>query len=387
MAHTVSTPSTTVLPESANRQAEAGRPVSRMVRSMHWLDNRSPAGVCAVAAFLILCIGILSYITGPQLSSSLFYLIPVLLVTRVVGFPAGGLAALLAASIWLAADLNAGQSFGHPVTPYWNALMRLGTFLVAVSLVSAMRSLNAHLEERVLERTAALEAQIAETRELEKTILEISDRERAAIGQDLHDGLCQQLVSAAFTANLLREKIATDPAAVSIDADRIADMIDDSITQARNLARGLYPVRLETEGLEMAVRELASTLGQRFDIACTVECPSPLPPLKAGTGIHLYRIIQEAVTNAAKHARANQIVIHLSADPQHFLVRIKDDGMGIHRASRNPQGMGLSIMEYRARMIGADFQIESPPGGGTSVSCMVREEKLKAESWKLKAGS
>jgi signal transduction histidine kinase len=347
---------------------------------MHWLDNRPPAGVCAAAAFLILCIGILSYITGPHLSSSLFYLIPVLLVTRVVGFPAGGLAALLAAAIWLAADLNAGQNFGHPVTPYWNALMRLGTFLVAVSLVSAMRSLNAHLEERVLERTAALEAQIAETRELEKTILEISDRERAAIGQDLHDGLCQQLVSAAFTANLLREKIATDPAAVSIDADRIADMIDDSITQARNLARGLYPVRLETEGLEMAVRELASTLGQRFDIACMVECPSLLPPLKAGTGIHLYRIIQEAVTNAAKHARASRIIIHLSADPQHFLIRVEDDGMGIHLASRNPKGMGLSIMEYRARMIGADFKIESPPGGGTSVSCMVREEKRKVES-------
>jgi signal transduction histidine kinase len=293
-----------------------------------------------------------------------------LLVTRVAGFRAGVFAAFLAASIWLAADLNAGIQFSHPVTPYWNALMRLGTFLVAVGLVSATKSLNAHLEERVRERTAALKAQVAETRELERAILEISDRERATIGQDLHDGLCQQLVSAAFSANLLREKMGTDSAG-SADADRIADMIDDSITQARNLARGLYPVRLETEGLEMALVELASTLSHRFDIACSVNCPSSLPPCGTNTGIQLYRIAQEAVTNAAKHAEATQITIHLSASSCQFQLKIEDDGMGIDQAVRNPQGMGLSIMEYRARMIVADFRIQTRTGGGTEVVCVV----------------
>jgi signal transduction histidine kinase len=325
-----------------------------------------------IGTTLILCIGFLSIYTSPQLSSSFLYLIPILLATRVAGFPAGVLAALLAASIWLAADLNAGVNYGYPVTPYWNALMRLGTFLVAVGLVAATKSLNAHLEERVYERTAALKAQIAETRELEKTILEISDRERAVIGQDLHDGLCQQLVSAAFTANMLREKIAIDPATGRTEADRIASMIDDAITQARNLARGLYPVRLETEGLELALQELASTLSQRFSIPCAVECTNSLPSCDTNTGIHLYRIAQEAVTNAAKHASPRKIIIHLSAESSHFLLKIQDDGMGIDRASLNPQGMGLSIMEYRARMIGANFQVKRLAAGGTEVICELK---------------
>lgn len=342
-----------------------------VVRGMRWLDECSPTVIWTLAAFFIIIVGALNYLTSPQLSTSLLYLIPVLLVTRVSGFAAGSLAAVLAAIIWLAADLNSNNYLGHPVTPYWNALMRLGTFLVAVSLVSGMRSLNAHLEERVNERTAALEAQIAETQQLEKTLLEISDRERASIGQDLHDGLCQQLVGAAFSANLLQEKLATDPGSCGGDAASIADLIDDSITQARNLARGLYPVRLETEGLEMAVRELASTLGQRFGIPCHVECPKPLPHVEESTGIQFYRIIQEAVTNAAKHSTAGQVVIFLGMNEGRLCASVTDDGVGIDHAGHNPLGMGLNIMEYRARMIGADFDIVGREPNGTVVTCRV----------------
>jgi hypothetical protein len=151
-------------------------------RSLRWMDGKSPVVVCSCGVLSIGCIGYLSYVTGPQLSSSLFYLIPVLLVTRVTGFRLGFLAATLAAMAWLAVDLNAGLA-NHPVIPYWNALMRLGTFLVAVGLVSSMRSLNTHLEQRVTERTAALEAQIAEKRELEKTFWKSATGNRPASGR------------------------------------------------------------------------------------------------------------------------------------------------------------------------------------------------------------
>lgn len=349
-----------------------------LIRGLHWLDGRRPAAVCMAGALLIVSIGILSYVTGPQISSSLFYLIPILLVTRVAGFLPGAMAALMAALIWLAADVNSGLVFGHPVTPYWNALMRLGTFVVAVGLVSAMRSLNAHLEERVIERTAALEAQIAEKLELEKTILEISDREQARIGQDLHDGLCQQLVSAAFSTNMLLEKLAKDDEPGTRDATRVADMIDDAITQARNLARGLYPVRLETEGLEMALRELASTMSRRFEVTCTVDCPAPVAPCKPNAGIHLYRIAQEAVVNAAKHANAQHILMTLSLGNGRVRLMIEDDGIGIARARINPDGMGLRIMEYRARMIGADFNVVSHPQSGTQVICELEDPLFRS---------
>lgn len=345
-----------------------------MIRALHWLDRLSPFAAGIIGVILICSIGVFSIELGPQLSGSFLYLIPILLVTRIAGFRAGNFAAVLAAVIWLGAELNAGMNIEHPVIPYWNLMMRMGTFLVMVSLVAAMRTLNAELEERVIERTAELEAQIDANRHLEKTILDVSDLEQARIGQDLHDGLCQHLVSAAFSANMLQQSLAKDSAPESRDAERIADMIDDSITQARNLARGLYPVRLETEGLEMALRELASTLGQRFDIPCTVECHDAFPPCGANTGIHLYRIAQEAVTNAAKHANARNILIHLSADSLHFLLKIQDDGIGIDRSNIEPRGMGLSIMEYRARMIGADLRVTRLTTGGTEVVCELRVE-------------
>lgn len=354
---------------SGHTKVDPNMPV--LVRALGWLDRRSSMEVCITAAVLIAGIGILSYATGPQLSSSLFYLIPVLLVARVTGFRLGALAALAAATMWLLADLKADLEYPLAVTPYWNALMRLGTFLVAVSLVSAMRTLNAQLEARVIERTAALETQIIENRHLEKTILEISDLEQARIGQDLHDGLCQQLVSAAFTANMLQQSLAKDSAPETRDATRISDMIDDSITQARNLARGLYPVRLETEGLEMALHELASTLSRRFGVTCSVECPSPVTVNITGASIHLYRIAQEAITNASKHSGAGQIILSLFSADDHLTMSIQDDGSGIGHINGNPDGMGLRIMDYRARLIGAVLNVTPGPGGGTRVFCVI----------------
>lgn len=355
------------------RTRDSGYPFT--LRALRWLDSRSPSWVCATGGLLILLIGLLSYVSGPQLSSSLLYLIPVIVVTRVSGFHAGFMAALLAATVWLVVDLNGGVHFEHEVTPYWNALMRLGTFVVAVGLVTAMRSLTTHLEDRVKERTAALEAQIAEKLELEKKILEISDIERASIGQDLHDGLCQQLVSAAFSCNMLHDRLSEPFPEQAGQVNRIADMIDDSITQARNLARGLYPVRLETEGLEMALRELASTMNRRFGISCAVDSPSPLPPCGHNAGIHLYRIAQEAVINAAKHAKADRVSISIAPEAEDVSVVITDNGTGLEKTQPNPDGMGLRIMEYRARLIGARFSVQSgSPGEGTRVLCQIHRD-------------
>lgn len=345
-----------------------------LVKALGWLDSQSPTAVCAIGALIIFCIYKFGYKTGPHLSSSLFYLVPVLLITRVAGFKGGTVAALGATILWLYKDLNTPGAFEKTYAPYWNSVMRMGTWMIIVGLVSAMRSLTDHLEERVVERTSALEAQIAEKRELEESILEISDREQARIGQDLHDGLCQQLVSAAFSANMLKEKVADDFTPAIRDANRIADMIDDAITQARNLARGLYPVRLETEGLEMALRELAPTVGRRFNVNCVVDCPSPVPLCNPAVSIHLYRVAQEAAINSAKHSKADKIIISLKADDGRIHMAVEDNGVGFGDEASNPAGMGLSIMEYRARMIGAEFKIAAGKDGGIRVSCEISED-------------
>jgi signal transduction histidine kinase len=342
-----------------------------LIRALHWLDNLTPMNARIGGVLMIALIGILSYATGPQLSCSLFYLIPILLVTRVAGFQSGFLASLLAAVLWLFVDLSAKREFDHPVIPFWNATMRFGTFLVGVTLVSAMRSLNSHLEERVIERTAALQRQFEEKRELEKNILEISDREQVRLGQDLHDGLCQQLVSAAFSTTMLQHSLDNDPSTANRAAEHISEMIDDAINQARNLARGLYPVRLETEGLEMALRELASTITRRFGITCDVVCHEPLPNCKHTIGIHLYRIAQESLINSGRHSKGSRICINLATTANYTKMSIKDNGIGFNRESCIHRGMGLNIMEYRARMIGASFCVNSSPIHGTEITSIV----------------
>ena len=319
----------------------------------------------------ILLIGLLDYFTGPQLSSSLFYLLPVLFITQVAGHRPGIAAATLATLLWFWADVLPPSEFSNIWIPVWNAAMRFGVFLIVVWLLASMRSLAGTLERRVEQRTEQLRKESNERRDLEKRILEISEREQARIGQDLHDGLCQHLVGTAFTANLLRQALGQRGIPEAAEASKIARLLDESITQARQLARGLYPVRIEDLGLVTALEELAEGVGRIFHLECGVEAASEIPPLDQSVAVHLYRIAQEAVANAAKHARARRLAIFLNPAPGGVELAIEDDGCGIAAGYERSAGLGLRIMEFRARIIGAAFRIDSLPGGGTRVTCLL----------------
>lgn len=324
----------------------------------------------AGGAALVLLIGVLDYLTGPQISSSLFYLLPVLWVTHHCGRTAGMGMAGLATLIWLIADLLPPSVYAHPAIPYWNAAMRLGVFVVAAWLVARMRALNETLERRVADRSAKLQAETNERLALEHRILEISEHEQARIGQDLHDGLCQQLVGTAFSANLLRDRLTATAPAVAREAEGIATALDECITQARGLARGLYPVRLEEEGLANGLQDLLDRAGRRSGLRCSFECEGNADQLPNATAIHLYRIAQEAVNNALHHARPSHIQVRLECANNCFGLTVADDGAGFEPDQRRAGAMGLRIMEYRARMIGASLKVEHPATGGTRVSCV-----------------
>jgi PAS domain S-box-containing protein len=215
----------------------------------------------------------------------------------------------------------------------------------------------------ITERTRDREAQ----RRLEREILEISDREQARIGQDLHDGLCQQLVSTAFASNLLSQKLATIASSEAGTARQIAEWLDEAISQSRVLARGLYPVKLEADGLASALQELAEYVNDRFGIACVLENPEAVLLLDNAVATHLYRIAQEAVTNAVKHGKTSRILIKLTSEDGNISVWVQDDGVGIPDVMIS--GMGLHIMQYRTRMIGGTLKIERGSHGGTVVVC------------------
>ena len=212
---------------------------------------------------------------------------------------------------------------------------------------------------------------ITERQRLERQLLEISDREQARIGQEIHDGLCQQLVSLAFDANTLEAQLGGKNRPESAAAKRLVKYLDLSITEARRLSRGLFPIRLEGEGLPPAIEELLRNTTDRFGLSCEFEI-DPSIMVNATVATNLYRIAQEALNNIVKHSRAKRVILKLRGYPSHIDLWIEDNGMGMPQGgSESPTGMGLHIMDYRARIVGGSLRIENRPGGGTIVSCLV----------------
>ncbi len=213
---------------------------------------------------------------------------------------------------------------------------------------------------------------ITDRKRLERQILEISDREQARIGQDIHDGLCQHLVSLAFDANSLEQQLAAQRRPEAKTARRLADFLDQAISESRQLSRGLFPVRLGREGLAPALDELAKATRDRFKLRCCFESKGPVVVENAAMATHLYRIGQEAVNNAIRHSRARTISIRLIVRAGALDLSVEDDGVGLASAAREQAtGMGLHIMEYRARTIGGTLDIGPGRLGGTIVSCCV----------------
>jgi PAS domain S-box-containing protein len=206
---------------------------------------------------------------------------------------------------------------------------------------------------------------VTERQRLQRHVLEISDREQARIGQEIHDGLCQQLVGLAFDVNSLEAALSARQHPLAPQAARISACLDQAITETRRIARGLFPVSLETEGLALALEGLARLTSSRFAIPCRFAASGPVEVPSARLAINLYRIVQEAVTNAVKHSGARSIAIQLHGAPGEFEITIEDDGRGMPPDSRRrPDAMGLHIMQYRAGLIGARLRIGPRQQGG-----------------------
>ena len=221
---------------------------------------------------------------------------------------------------------------------------------------------------------------ITARKQLEREILEISDREQRRIGQDLHDGLCQHLAGIEIMSQVLAKKIAPKSKAHATQVMEIANHVRDAITQTRSLARGLSPVTIESEGLTSALIELATNTEKFFRVRCRCEFDDSVAIFDHAVATHLFRIAQEAVSNAVKHGHAQQIVITLRKSAGRITLDISDNGNGLRKKPANQKGMGLRIMQSRASMIGGTMAIESNALGGVSVTCAVPEDRVVPKS-------
>jgi signal transduction histidine kinase len=220
-------------------------------------------------------------------------------------------------------------------------------------------------------------ADVTARKTLERQIAEASDREQRRLGEDLHDGLCQHLVSTAFAARGLAARLTDRKLPEAEDATEIAELLGAAISQARDVARGLCLVPLEAGGLASALEELTTNVRSHYRISCRFVEQDSIPALEPTLGTSLFRIAQEAVSNAVKHGRAGQITVTLSGDAEQIRLEVEDDGAGFQTGEMSARGMGLHIMNYRARMLGAALDIEPRPGRGTRVTCIVRRSDTK----------
>jgi PAS domain S-box-containing protein len=210
---------------------------------------------------------------------------------------------------------------------------------------------------------------ISQRRRLERELLSLSERERRAFAQELHDGLGQQLSGVAYLSNVLRQKLAERSAPEAAEAGRIFSLVRNAIAQTRRVARRLSPIEPEPEGLMLALRELAEQTADLFRVRCRLSCPRPVLVEDPSVTGHLYRIAQEAVNNALKHAHARAITIHLRHQRQRVVLRVTDNGIGIGPVSPRRKGMGLRIMQYRANLVRAELIVGPRAEGGTEVIC------------------
>jgi PAS domain S-box-containing protein len=218
---------------------------------------------------------------------------------------------------------------------------------------------------------------ISERRELEAEVLRISEEERRRIGRDMHDGLGQMLTGIGLIAKNVAQRLSKEGNLAAEDIGEIASLIRDADEQARALSRGLVPVELDRNGLASALDRLCGQAERLFGGRCHLKITDSVSLEDGTVAINLYRIAQEAVSNAFKHGRAENVHVRFGLRKGHIVLIVEDDGIGFNKAPRS-SGMGVQIMQYRASVLGGRLEIFPAENGGSIVSCdipRVREEE------------
>lgn len=447
--------------------------------------TREPGIVFSSALLWIVCIGLIDWFTGSEVSISVFYLPAVSLSAWFSGRRAAIWMAVLAWIAWIAAELAGSAHYSSPVVLLWNSLIRFSFFMVAAVLTAEVRirqkaeatlkeqkgilgsildsmsdgvvvvdgtgsiivfnpgakrifginsaglgaeewlrqiernslqgmpngreclealrlaatgrqhgdtefilrstegegSISVHLTSRPLlgpqqevNGSVMVLSDTTARRELEKQIAEVSEREQRRIGQDLHDGVCQHFVGVAFAAGALQNELETmGLERQAVLAGRVAELVNAGIGQARNLAHGLYPVGLE-QGLDAALHALASSTRENTGISCRFKWDDDLIDLDPTAAMHLYRIAQECVANALRHASPGSILIELKRARNELQLSVQDDGGGMNVEGHRPRGIGMDIMTHRASLLGGRIEVKSDVSGGTCVTCMIPDQ-------------
>ena len=221
----------------------------------------------------------------------------------------------------------------------------------------------------MVERDRALAKAEAEGRRMEREMVEVAESERRRIGEDLHDGLGQQLTAIELVCTALKEDASRKLPELAKGLERMGKMLREAISQTRFLSRGLVPIGDDPDALRIGLAELAEHVSSLGRLRYHLDCPAPVILRDRSMAAHLYRIAQEAVNNVLKHAEADQVTVKLIQINSVLELQISDNGKGLPTSKSG--GLGMEVMKHRASMIGGELTVASKRGHGVTVTCVL----------------
>lgn len=255
-------------------------------------------------------------------------------------------------------------------------LERFYSFLVK-ALIDQHRSAN-DIQRKVLELTEAqdtLSREIDERRKLEREVTRIADEEKRRLGLEIHDGVCQQITGALLRSEAMVRRMERSETPTINEITALSALLEEAIDEAHGVAKGLCPLESSPDAVKAAMRTLTRRTQRISGVSCRLITTGDTRVQDPVIAQHLFRIAQEAVSNAVRHARATRITVELRGTQNGVSLRVEDDGDGMPTVLP-PAGMGLRTMACRAHLLEGDFTIAPTPGGGTRVCCMVSRGNL-----------
>jgi signal transduction histidine kinase len=323
--------------------------------------SRWPA--LAIGVGLLVLVGVLDWLTGPDLDFSLFYLIPVAFVTWYTGQSSGYVMSVASAAMWLCVDRLTGAKPPTTWIVYWNFFVRLGFFSASVWMLRGWKNFGTRLTSMVEQRTSEL-------RKLAAQLSAAEDAERRKLAYDMHDTLSQTLSSIKINVDTAMLD-TTDSATAQRQLAECSQMIDGIINQTRTLMFDLYPAMLDDLGLVPTLQWYAKEFEQRTRTEIAVLEQGPQREIPRTLRNYLFRAAKELLGNAVRHGKASEITVLINWEPRTLRLVVDDDGAGFDVAflhSPNARrGLGLPAIRERVDSMGGRLDIESQPGRGTRV--------------------
>jgi signal transduction histidine kinase len=266
--------------------------------------------------------------------------------------------------------INLAQEAAPPGLVWFRAAVKAATLFALMILLDRFHRL---LLDALTQRIAAQRKMADEMRErqrLEREIAGIGDEERRHLGQELHDGVCQQVTAALLRCQALERRLERGGALAGSDFAPLSALLTETIDDAHNVARGLCPLEPDPDALAPALRALTKRMQEMASVRCEFLASGGVRVADPDAAQHLYRIAQEALSNAVRHAHANRIAVELRGCDGQLMLQIDDNGAGLPK-ELPAGGMGLRTMAYRAQIMNGKLTIGPGPDGGTRVWCRV----------------